>query len=81
MSQMTVQLFASYAEAFGGPSLQIALDEGSTVADVVRFIRELPSGGALPANARVAVNRKFASPDQILNGSDEIAVIPPVAGG
>lgn len=81
MSQLTVQLFASYAEAFGGPSLQIALDEGSTVADVVRRIRELSPGGALPANARVAVNRKFAPPDQILNGSDEIAVIPPVAGG
>ena len=81
MSQVTVQLFASYAEAFGGPSLQIALEEGSTVADVVRHIRELPSGRTLPPNARVAVNRLFAPPDQILNGSDEIAVIPPVAGG
>jgi molybdopterin converting factor subunit 1 len=81
VSQLTVQLFASYAEAFGGPSLQIALDEGSTVADVVRHIRELPSGRTLPANARVAVNRQFAPLDQILKGSDEIAVIPPVAGG
>jgi sulfur-carrier protein len=81
VSQLTVQLFASYAEAFGGPSLQIALDEGSTVADVVRHIRALSSGRGLPANARVAVNQRFAPPDQILKRSDEIAVIPPVAGG
>lgn len=81
MSKVTVQLFASYAEAFGGPSLQIPLDKCSTVAGVLRHIRSLPAGLALPANARVAVNRRFASLDQIIGVSDEIAVIPPVAGG
>ena len=81
MSLLTVQLFASYAEAFGGPSLQIPLDQGSTVADLVRHIRSLPAGKALPPQPRVAVNRKFAAPDQIISGSDEIAVIPPVSGG
>jgi molybdopterin converting factor subunit 1 len=81
MSKVTVQLFASYAEAFGESSLQIPFDQGSTVADIVRHIRSLPAGSSLPATARVAVNRKFAAPDQVIEGSDEIAVIPPVAGG
>ena len=81
MSKVTVQLFASYAEAFGGSSIQIPIDQGSTVADLVRHIRSLPAGLILPPQPRVAVNRKFASLDQIIEGSDEIAVIPPVAGG
>jgi molybdopterin converting factor subunit 1 len=81
VSQLTVQLFASYADAFGGPSLQIPFDEGSTVADLVRHIRSLPAGRALPPQPRVAVNRKFAAADQIVEESDEVAVIPPVSGG
>ena len=81
MSMLTVQLFASYAEAFGAPSLQIPVQKGRTVADLVRSIRALPAGDRLPPSPRVAVNRKFAGPDQLLAEDDEIAVIPPVAGG
>ncbi|HEY4671288.1 MAG TPA: MoaD/ThiS family protein [Gemmatimonadaceae bacterium] len=81
MSQVTVQLFASYAEAFGASHLKIALDPGSTVDDLVRCIRSLPAAGSLPASPRVAVNRKFASPDKLIGSGDEIALIPPVAGG
>jgi len=78
---ITVQLFASYAEALGGQTLKIPLDSGSTVADLVRGIRSLPGGQLLPSSLRIAVNRKFAEPDQIIDGKDEIAAIPPVAGG
>lgn len=81
MSMITVQLFASYAEALGGQTLKIPLDSGSTVADLVRGIRSLPGGQLLPSSLRIAVNRKFAEPDQIIDGKDEIAAIPPVAGG
>ena len=81
MSMVTVQLFASYAEALGGQTLEIPLDSGSTVADLVRGIRSLPGGHSLPPSLRIAVNRKFAEPDQIIAGTDEIAAIPPVAGG
>ena len=81
MSMVTVQLFASYAEALGGQTLTIPFESGATVADLVRGIRSLPGGQSLPPSPRVAVNRKFASPEQIISGQDEIAVIPPVAGG
>jgi len=81
VSTVTVQLFASYAEALGGQTLEIPLDSGSTVADLVRGIRSLPGGQSLPPSLRIAVNRKFAEPDQIIDGKDEIAAIPPVAGG
>ena len=81
MSTVTVQLFASYAEAFGAPQLEILLDQGSTVGDLLRSIRSLPAAASLPPSPRVAINRKFASPDKLIGSADEIALIPPVAGG
>lgn len=81
MSTVTVQLFASYAEAFGAPQLEILLDQGSTVGDLLRSIRSLPAAASLPPSPRVAINRKFASPDKLIGSTDEIALIPPVAGG
>jgi molybdopterin converting factor small subunit len=81
MSTVTVQLFASYAESFGGPTLEIPLDPGSTVGDLIHSIRSLPGAYLLPQSPRVAVNRKFASLDQVVGPRDEVALIPPVAGG
>ncbi|HMI48640.1 MAG TPA: MoaD/ThiS family protein [Gemmatimonadaceae bacterium] len=81
MSTVTVQLFASYAETFGGSTLEIPLAAGSTVGDLVLSIRSLPGAYALPESLRVAVNRKFASLDQVVDSRDEVALIPPVAGG
>ena len=81
MSTVTVQLFASYAETFGGSTLEIPLDAGSTVGDLVLSIRSLPGAYALPESLRIAVNRKFASLDQLVDSRDEVALIPPVAGG
>ena len=81
MSTVTVQLFASYAESFGGSALELPLESGSTVADLVNSLRLLPGASILPDSPRVAVNRKLASADQLLDAGDEIALIPPVAGG
>jgi molybdopterin converting factor small subunit len=81
VSTVTVQLFASYAESFGGSTLEIPLDPGSTVGDLVLSIRSLPGAYSLPESPRVAVNRRFASFDQVIDSRDEVALIPPVAGG
>jgi len=81
MSTVTVQLFASYAESFGATTLEIPLAPGSTVRDLIGRIRSLPAATDLPASPRVAVNRKFASPEQPVGPDDEVALIPPVAGG
>ena len=81
MSTVTVQLFASYAASFGAPTLQLPLKTGSTVADLLDHLRLLPGASILPDSPRIAVNRKFASADQLVDAGDEIALIPPVAGG
>lgn len=81
MSTVTVQLFASYAELLGSTTVELPLRPGSTVDDLLRSIRALPGGGRLPRAPRIAINRSFATSDQIVGASDEIALIPPVAGG
>ena len=81
MSTVTVQLFASYAESFGGSTLEVPLGPGSTVEDLVIAIRSLPGAYILPASPRVAINKRFASLDDIVASGDDVALIPPVAGG
>ncbi len=81
MSSVTVQLFASYAELLGASTIELSLPPGSTVSELVERIRMLPGASLLPAAPRVAVNRAFARSDQRILPTDEIALIPPVAGG
>lgn len=81
MSTVTVQLFASYADLLGAPTVELPLAAGSTVKDLISSIRTLPGASSLPRAPRVAVNRSFAASDQVIEPSDEIALIPPVAGG
>jgi len=76
-----VLLFASYADAFGARSILVTVPAGSRVADIVRVLRGLDPDGALPERPLVAVNHRYAKGDQELHEGDEIAVIPPVAGG
>jgi molybdopterin converting factor subunit 1 len=78
---VTAFLFASYAEALGSDRVELALDESTTVRDVVEQLRALPGGSALPATPLVAVNLTYAKADQRVRSGDEVAIIPPVAGG
>jgi molybdopterin converting factor small subunit len=81
VSTVTVQLFASYADLLGAPTVELPLTPGTTVQDLLRRIRSLPGASSLPSAPRVAINRIFATSDQLIEQSDEIALIPPVAGG
>lgn len=81
MLTVTVHLFASYAELLGGPTVELHLPAECTVQDLVAQIRSLPGGNALPVVPRIALNRTFAAPQEIVSPTDEIALIPPVAGG
>lgn len=78
---VTVLLFASYAESVGASSLKIELPTGATVCDVIGSLRALPGAERLPREPLVAVNERYASRDRVVHPGDEVAVIPPVAGG
>ncbi|MCX5766477.1 MAG: MoaD/ThiS family protein [Gemmatimonadetes bacterium] len=76
-----VLLFASYADALGGPSVDVELAEGATVAEVLAAVRALAPERALPPAPMVAVNHAYAALNDRVYAGDEIAIIPPVAGG
>ncbi|HIF06347.1 MAG TPA: molybdopterin converting factor subunit 1 [Gemmatimonadetes bacterium] len=74
--------FASYKELLGTGELCVHLPDGATVSDLVSALRS--RGGAftvLPTAPAVAVNRTYTHPSSLLNDGDEVALIPPVAGG
>jgi molybdopterin converting factor small subunit len=76
-----VLLFASYAESLGAEVLELALPAPARVADVVGHLRGLPGGGALPPKPLCARNLAHAGQDDQVASGDEIAVLPPRAGG
>jgi molybdopterin converting factor small subunit len=66
----------------GTSSLEVEVGEDATVADLVAQLRARGAPfDALPASPAVAVNRAYASPAERLGAGDEVAFIPPVAGG
>jgi molybdopterin converting factor subunit 1 len=80
---MTVRvlLFASYADAIGATEVALDLPAGSRVRDVLSRIKSMASGKRIPDAPMVAVNQRYAAGDQVVGASDEVAIIPPVAGG
>jgi molybdopterin converting factor subunit 1 len=78
---VTVLLFASYAEAVGRSTIELEVESGATVRDVIDRIREIGNSTRLPPTPMVAVNEHYASRDRELRQGDEVALIPPVAGG
>ena len=81
---MSVQalFFASYRDLLGTSKLDVDLPDGATVADLVRELRG--RGGpftSLPTEPAIAVNRAYAFHSEALKSGDEVAFIPPVAGG
>lgn len=78
---VTVLLFASYADSLGMRSLSMELSPGAKVSDVVGHVQSLPGGARLPREPLIAVNERYAKGSRVLEPGDEVAIIPPVAGG
>jgi molybdopterin converting factor subunit 1 len=79
--EVRVLLFASYADAFGAPNIAVDLREGATVKDLLARVKELAVGHSLPPAPLVAVNQEYAAAGAVIRAGDEVALIPPVAGG
>ena len=79
--KVPVLLFASYADAFRSPQIEVTLTEGATVRDLLQKVKELAVGYPLPPAPLVALNQRYAAPGEEIRSGDEVALIPPVAGG
>lgn len=76
-----VLFFGVYREMANGRERPVRLPTGSRVADLVATLRELPEFDWLPERPVVAINRAYAETGSALAEGDEVALIPPVAGG
>ena len=77
-----VRLFARYAELVGRAEAAVSVTLPATVGDVVRRLRdEVPAARALPERPLAAVNLRQAKLDARVQDGDEIALLPPIAGG
>ena len=76
-----VLLFASYADALNASEVAVEMPDGARVRDVLARIKQLAAGKRIPDRPMVAVNQKYARDDQPVRSEDEVAIIPPVAGG
>jgi molybdopterin converting factor subunit 1 len=77
-----VRFFARYAELVGREEMELELPLPATVADVVRQARrQLPAARQLPEHPLAAVNLQHVRLDAAVQDGDEVALLPPLAGG
>lgn len=79
--RVRVLLFASYAESLGFETVELALETPATISDAVERLRSLPGGDRLPTRPLCALNLSQAKADVLLTDGDELALLPPLAGG
>lgn len=78
--QVRVLLFASYADAFGADSVVIDAHDGATAGDVLALVQGRITA-PVPPHPMMAINAVYADRGAPVREGDEVAVIPPVAGG
>lgn len=76
-----VLLFASYADTLGFDSVELSFEQPATVGNALERLRALPGGKELPARPLCALNLTHVRADAPLSGGDELAILPPLAGG
>lgn len=84
MPAMKVRLlfFAVLRDIAGVDARELVLADGTTARDVWQSLRnELPRLADYVQPPMIAVNETYAEPETILREGDELAFIPPVAGG
>jgi molybdopterin converting factor subunit 1 len=80
--RIVVRLFASQRETLGRSSIDAEVPDGSTAGSALALLsKSYPELGAVADSLAFAVNREHASPETALREGDELALLPPVAGG
>ncbi len=78
----TLLYFAAARERAGTDRETAELPEGATAAQaLVRAVELHPALAPIAQHLRLAVDKSFARPEQVLRDGAEVALIPPVSGG
>ena len=78
--KVNVLAFGIAKDIFGGPSIEVELQNGTTQNLKQSLEEKYPRLKHL-ISYMVAVNNEYASDESLLTEKDEIAIIPPVSGG
>ncbi|MCX2954571.1 molybdopterin converting factor subunit 1 [Lentzea sp. NEAU-D7] len=81
--KVDVLYFGAARQRSGGARREsFELDDGATVNQLTHLVWErYPALASIQRQIRLAVNEDFAKADDVLSEGDEVALIPPVAGG
>jgi molybdopterin converting factor small subunit len=75
-------LFASYRDLAGHDQIEVELSPGASAAEAVQVLRgTAPRLARLPVRPSIAVNEEYVALETLLRDGDEVALLPPVAGG
>jgi molybdopterin synthase catalytic subunit/molybdopterin synthase sulfur carrier subunit len=81
-SVVKVLAFAGARDVLGAASIDLDLAGATTVGSLVdRLCLACPALAAYRPSLRVAVNERYARDGDPVGPGDEVALIPPVAGG
>lgn len=82
MGKVSVRFFARYAELAGCTWSAVNVETPATVADVIARVREVfPGAKGLPPQPLAALNQRQVRLDAPVTDGDEVALLPPLAGG
>jgi molybdopterin converting factor subunit 1 len=80
--RINLLLFALYRDLTGVGELTVEVADGASAAAALNELRLRDRRfAALPERPVVAVNMEYAGLDAVLSEGDELALLPPVAGG
>lgn len=80
--KVTIRLFAQQRQLTGWKQRALELPDGSRISGAWNaLVQEFPALAAGTSSVRFARNAVYANPDEPLSEGDELAIIPPVAGG
>lgn len=74
-----VLLFAAYRDIAGESELTLQLPAGARALEAVGMLRK--HHPSIPTSPVIAINQEFSTLDDKLDDGDELALLPPVAGG
>ena len=77
-----ILFFATLRDYAGARTVEMEIPAGTTVANLIgylvdRYPKMIPAQNSIMA----AINREFASDDQVIPSDGEVALFPPVSGG
>jgi molybdopterin converting factor subunit 1 len=80
--KITLKLFGSLREALGESTISVELATGARVGELRQWLAQRnPLVDQLGDRLAASVNLEIADPDVVLEEGDEVAFLPPVAGG